>query len=103
MGMKRPWKRPLPLSDVLKRALDKWKLTPQIQRHEVLADWEKVAGPQIATKSKPLKLQGDQLLVEVEHHGWVQELNLLKIPILEKIKSLYPKSKIKNIRFVLKS
>ncbi len=91
-----------PLADILKKALDQWNLTAPLKRHEVLEHWETIAGPKIASKSQPIKLQGDQLIVGVEHPTWIQELNFLKAHFIEKIQKLYPEARIKKIRFQLK-
>lgn len=100
--MKKPWKTPKILAEVLKTALDKWKLTPILKRHEVMAAWDSLAGPQLAQRARPLKIQGSQMVLEVDHPAWIQELNYLKPRLLEKIAQSYPESRIKSLRFVLK-
>jgi len=100
--MARPWKQPKPLVEILKKALDKWNLTPGLKRHAIFENWSELAGPLIAARSRPLKILGDQLVCEVDHPTWVTELNFLKPQILKKIHQLYPDSRIKNLRFVLK-
>jgi predicted nucleic acid-binding Zn ribbon protein len=96
------WRQPISLAEALKKALDQWNLTKDMKRHEVLSNWESIAGAQIAERSKPLKIQGHQLIVEVDHPTWIQELTMLKSHLLSKIAQSYPQSRIKNIRFVLK-
>src|SRR5262245_8204043 len=83
-------------SDILKISLEKWNLASTFKRHEMLDHWNSLAGPQIAAKSRPLKFQGEFLIVEVDHPAWVQELNLLKGHILNKIGKDFPKSGVKN-------
>jgi len=94
--------QPKALSEILKKALDKWKLTKPIKRHEVLEKWESVAGPQLAARSRAVRFQGGNLLVEVDHPAWIQELNFLKPKLLEKIAKFFPESQVKGLRFILR-
>lgn len=100
--MTRKWQQPKPIMEVLKATLDKLKLTPILKRHEVFENWAAIAGPQIAERSRPIKIQGGILIIEVDHPTWVQELNFLKPRLLEKIAKHYPESRIKNLRFLLR-
>lgn len=102
LSMAGPWKNPKPLSEVLKRALKRWKLTEPMKRHEVFEHWEEISGSKIAALSRPAKIQGNNMIVEVDHPAWVQELNFLKEEFLKKIAQSHPESRIKNIRFVLR-
>jgi predicted nucleic acid-binding Zn ribbon protein len=93
---------PALLAGLLKQALEKWNLSSTLTRYELMGEWESIVGNKTASKSRPTKYQGELLIVEVDHPAWVQELNLLKGQILKKISQTYPKSGIKNIRFILK-
>ncbi len=93
---------PESIRNVLQRTIQRAGISQNLKRYELIEDWEKLVGPKIAEKSWPLKYLGGILIVEVEHPAWIQELNLLRTNLLEKIKSDYPKSKINNIRFVLR-
>ena len=96
------WSPPGILRDILKATLEKWELTTQFKRHELMGAWPDLVGERTAEKSRTVKLLGEILVVEVDHPAWVQELNLLKFEILKKIRKNYPQAGIKNIRFTLK-
>lgn len=100
--MSNPWKQPLTMAEALKLTLNKLKMTPTLKRHEVFANWENIAGPQIAERAHPLKIHGGHLILEVDHPAWIQELNFLKPKLLEKIAKDFPESRITNLRFILK-
>lgn len=95
-------RRPQSLSQLLQESLHQWKLTPAFQRHELFENWLQIAGPQIADRARPLKIQGNQLLLQVDHPAWAQELQFLKVQLLEKIQQHYPSAQIRGLRFVLK-
>lgn len=100
--MQKRFSRPLPLKEILNKALVKWDLAPTLRRYEVMARWPEIVGERIAKKSRPTKFLGEVLVVEADHPAWVQELNLLKSQILEKIKLTCGQSEIRNIRFMMK-
>jgi Zn-ribbon-containing, possibly RNA-binding protein and truncated derivatives len=100
--MGRRLKPPLPLKEVLHKALDQLDLAVTFRRHEAADRWPEIVGEKIASKSRPKIFQGDVLVVEVDHPAWVTELNLLKPQILKKMRLNHPRSGIRNLRFVLK-
>ena len=100
--MKKPWRQPEILGDILKSGLEKWDFGPTLKRYEVLEKWNDLVGPQIAEKSRATGLQGEILLVEVDHPAWVQELNLLRPQLLKKIRVSFPRSGVKDIKFSLR-
>jgi len=100
--MSKRWREPETLGEILKASLEKWDFGPTMLRYEVVERWPSLVGPQISSKSRALGLQGDLLLVEVDHPAWVQELNLMKNQLLRKIRQELPRAGIKDIRFSLK-
>lgn len=101
MNMK-PWRRPGKIGDILQQALESWDLGPKLRRYEAAARWEEIAGPQIAAKSRSKGMQGDVLVIEVDHPAWVQELNLMKELLLRKLQTEHPRARIRDLRFILK-
>lgn len=96
------WRRPGKIGDILEQALKNWDLGPKLRRYEAAANWEEIAGPQIAAKSRSKGMQGDILVIEVDHPAWVQELHLMKELLLKKLRAEHPQAKIRDLRFVLK-
>ena len=93
---------PISLDQILQKALERWDLAPTLRRYAALERWSEIAGPQISAKSRTKALQGETLVIEVDHPAWVQELNLLKPRLLEKFRRLEPRSGIRDLKFVLK-
>ncbi len=63
--------------------------------------WPKLVGAQIAKHSQPGFIKDFQLIVFVDHPGWMPELERIKRPLLVKLKSTYKELRIRQIRFSL--
>ena len=64
--------------------------------------WERVAGVDIAAHSRIADIKRNALVVDVEHPGWMQMLQIKQGTILKKIQKEYPQLKIKSIKARLK-
>lgn len=51
----------------------------------VFGSWEKVVGPDIASHSRPIKLEGGVLTVEAESTAWATQLRMLTGRLLQQI------------------
>lgn len=75
-------------------------LEPQLARQRVLADWDRVVGPEIAARARPVRLTGGELVVAVEHAGWAQQLAFLKGTIIRDLNRAVGSEQVRDIRFV---
>ena len=64
--------------------------------------WPEIAGEQIAKHSTPVLLQAFVLHVEVDHPGWLPELERLKRVLLQKLQSSYRELRIRKLHFSLR-
>lgn len=99
--MNSPWKQPTPLADTLRQLLKKKHYGKAIKQQQIFENWPKLVGNALAKKTKPKRIAQNTLWVAVEHSSWIQELQFLKEPLLNKLAKLYPHSGIQKIRFVL--
>ncbi len=89
------------LDSVLKDVVEDLE-TPQCENILVLRDaWPALAGRQIASKSEPAIFEYHVLTVNVNHPGWMPELERMKRMLLHKLQSRYPDLRIRQLRFVL--
>jgi len=51
----------------------------------VFGAWEKVVGAEVASHSRPVKLDGTELTVEAESTAWATQLRLLAPPLVQRI------------------
>ncbi len=65
--------------------------------------WPEIAGAQIAKHSHPAYLQNFVLQVEVDHPGWLPELERLKRVLLQKLQSNCRELRIRQLHFSLRN
>ncbi len=94
-------KIPESISTILSSTLKHLQLEKPIQKYSVMNNWEDIVGEKIAEKTKPSHFSGDTLVVGVDSHAWMTELNFMKPAILEKIRQKSQGHPIKNLRFEL--
>jgi predicted nucleic acid-binding Zn ribbon protein len=52
----------------------------------VFAGWEDIVGPTVAAHARPVTLDGDRLVVEVDDPGWATQLRYLEAGVLERLR-----------------
>ena len=63
--------------------------------------WKTIAGSRLGEHSRPVDIRRGILIVETEHQGWMQLLQLQQDKILEEIGRKFPDLKIRGIAFKL--
>lgn len=63
--------------------------------------WKTIAGTRLGEHSRPADIRHGILIVEAEHQGWMQLLQLQQDHILEEIKRRFPELEIGGIAFRL--
>ena len=69
----------------------------------VFKGWSKIAGEDMVSHSSVKDLTNGILLIEADHPGWIQLLQMRKKKILKNIRIFYPELDVIGIRFILKS
>lgn len=60
-------------------------IADKIEQHRAWLIWEDCVGSQIASHATPIRIRDDILEVRVDHPVWMQQLQLLKPRLLEKL------------------
>jgi hypothetical protein len=63
--------------------------------------WKLIAGSRLGEHSKPADIRHGILIVETEHQGWTQLLQLQQDRILQEVQRRFPDLKIRGIAFRL--
>ena len=105
--MRNKLKAPLPLREILQKAL-KMPLTPHgsppsaapsdPRMASLAQNWLRLVGKAIADNSRPFRLNGHVLAIEVTSSVWANELHLLKMPLMEKLRRLPGLEKVEDVR-----
>ena len=68
---------------------------------DFFASWPAFVGPRLAAHSKVADVDKGLLIVEAEHPGWIQLLQLRQSSILEDVARRYPELELRGIVFRL--
>jgi predicted nucleic acid-binding Zn ribbon protein len=69
--------------------------------HSLFTGWAELAGPSLAAHSRIVQLENGVLLVEADHPGWIQTLQLKQGKLLKAARSKFPQLDIRAISFKL--
>lgn len=88
-----------PASEVLAGVLDGLGLGRRLREQEAVTRWSEVVGPEIAQRSRALRIKGGVLYVQVQSASWSQELRFLKARLIERFDTVVGPGRVKDIRF----
>jgi hypothetical protein len=89
------------VSDLLSTFFDKEKLERGDQVADFFAAWPSFVGPRLAAHSRVADVDKGLLIVEAEHPGWIQLLQLRQSDILGDVARRYPELGLRGIAFRL--
>ena len=90
--------KPQTLGDALSSFLKRRGLLQEMRDRQAITDWDDLVGPAIAREAKPIKIERGILWIGVSNAPQANQLLYLKQKLIERIKELYPQSKIRDIR-----
>jgi len=92
-----PMKKAEWVGSLLKQILGQPGFGEQITRHQAWLIWDQLVGEQIAARARPLRLRKGVLEIQVDHPVWMQQLQMMKPQILEKISAKIPNAGITDL------
>jgi predicted nucleic acid-binding Zn ribbon protein len=90
------------LKQVLESVLKEHKLTSDIDAYKIFSVWAEIAGPMVAKHSRPVRLNGNILYVEVDDPIWLAQLRYMKQDMLQKIDRRIKPGVFKDLKLFLK-
>jgi hypothetical protein len=72
-------------------------LDEKLHQYRALIIWDNVVGPQIAARTRPVRIREGILEVNVDQPTWMQQLQLMKPKILAQLNGELGKGTIKDI------
>jgi hypothetical protein len=89
------------ISTLLSSFFDKDKLQRGERYSEFFSSWPALVGPRLAAHSHVADVDKGLLVVEAEHPGWIQLLQMRQSGILEDVARRYPELRLRGIVFRL--
>jgi len=90
-----------PLGPAIQEFLEKGGLS-RVAQFRLIADvWNEVVGEDASPHCRPLRLDGDDLVVEVDHRGWITELSFRQQAILEGLEARLGRSVARRLKATL--
>jgi len=94
-----PMKNAASVATLLKEIFRHRGYDSKIEEHRAFVLWDKIVGEQIATRTRPVRIRDGVMHVQVDHTVWMQQLQLLKPKILEKLRRAVPGTEIRDLFF----
>jgi hypothetical protein len=102
MAKKRHMSEAAPVDDILKGIMNRIDLLRLDWVDELANAWPEIAGKAVAAHTRPARLEGPRLIVYVDQHVWMMELQRSgKKPLLTNIWKKFGADKVKDILFRL--
>jgi hypothetical protein len=89
------------VSSLLSSFFDEDKLHRGERYSDFFSSWSSIVGPRLAAHSRVADVDKGLLIVEAEHPGWIQLLQLRQSGIVEEAARRYPELGLKGIAFRL--
>ena len=101
-GCNRPvcgWKDRPGMIFSLAKILETLPVKARVKEYNLLKDWDRLVGQQIARQCQPDKLKDGTLFLKVSSSAWMQQLHFMKSMILDKLKTHPEGNSVKDLRF----
>ena len=83
--------------DLVDKMLKGFGLDERLQQYRALIIWEDVVGPQIAARTRPVRIREGVLEVNVDQPTWMQQLQFMKPKILTQLNAELGKATVKDL------
>lgn len=94
--------RPIAVSEALNGYLTRTGLAKRVAQAQVIPDWSRLVGPQIAAVAAPESVTPDGVLfVRVTTSAWMNELQLMTPDIMARLNAGRGSGRITTIRWLL--
>jgi len=89
------------ISSLLSSFFDEDKLHRGERYNDFFSSWSSIVGPRLSAHSRVADVDKGLLIVEAEHPGWIQLLQLRQSSIVQEASRRYPELGLKGIAFRL--
>jgi len=89
------------IGSLLRAFFDEDKVRKGSQYVEFFSSWKSIVGPREASHSRVAEIEKGILVIEAEHPGWIQLLQLRQSSILATVQARFPELGLRGIAFRL--
>ncbi len=90
------------VGNIIDRVMKDLGLSRRYNEQKSILFWDDIVGLRKSNKQRPLYTRDGKLIVEVENSTWMNELQFLRMEILEKLNKKLGRWTIVDIYFLLK-
>jgi len=90
------------VGDVLPAVLKRLGLDQKFKDQQILGLWPEVVGPQLAQRTRAMRIDRGVLFVHVTHGAWMQELHFMEAALVGRLRERAPGADLQRIRFTTK-
>ena len=94
-------KKPQSIRCILEKTLKTLEIDVPLKTYSILETWNEIVGESVSAHSQPRSIRNRILFIDVSHSTWMQQLQFLKLTLLEKINAFLGEPLIQDIRFKL--
>jgi len=94
-------KNPQSIHSILEKTIKALEIDVPLKTYSIMGAWNEIVGESVAIHSQPRSIRNQILFVEVSHPTWMQQLQFLKLTLLEKVNHFLGEPLIQDIRFRL--
>ena len=96
-------RKPEAIGRIVADVLGERGLAKRLEQAEIIPEWPKLVGVQIAAVTQPQSITADgTLFVHVTTNAWMNELSLLEPELLRSINAKPERSAVRRIRWLLR-
>ena len=96
-------RKPEPIGRIVADVLGERGLTERVDQAEIIPEWPKLVGAQIAAVTSPQSITANgTLFVQVTTNAWMNELSLLEPELLRSLNAKPGRAAVRRIRWLLK-
>jgi predicted nucleic acid-binding Zn ribbon protein len=88
---------------VLMEKIESEKEPSYRQSVKVFREWDTIVGEKLAAHSRVREFENGFLLVDLDHPGWLQMLQLKEREIVKRIRKFYPELEVKGLKLFVKT
>ena len=81
---------PKPIGELIDQLVTQREWKRGLAEGEIFVRWREVVGEEIASKSEPIEVKNEKLLIQCVSTAWATQLNLVKLQLLESIQKIAP-------------